>query len=67
MNRGYGMKLLGLVMSTLGAFGFIFYVILWSVEDYYYNIGPIWPIFLWVGATIMGIFIISRTKKRYFP
>lgn len=60
------MKILGFIMSTLGSFGFIFYVILWSAEDYYTDVGPIWPIFLWVGLTITGIIILAKGGKKQF-
>jgi hypothetical protein len=61
------MKILGMILSTLGSFGFIFYVILWTAEEYYTDVGPIWPMFFWVGAMITGIMIMARPGKKQFP
>lgn len=61
------MKILGMILCALGAFGFIFYVIIWSAGDNYTGAGPVWPIFLWVSMTVTGIFIMSRSGKKMFP
>lgn len=61
------MKILGMILSGLGAFGVIFYAIIWSAGDNYTNVGPIWPIFLLVGITITGIIVMSRPGKKSIP
>ncbi len=61
------MKILGMILSALGSFGFIFYVIIWSTGDNYTNVGPIWPIFFLVGMTIIGIIVMSRPRKNQIP
>ncbi|MBT3255870.1 MAG: hypothetical protein HN366_05335 [Deltaproteobacteria bacterium] len=61
------MKILGMILSALGAFGFVFYTIILSTGDNYTEAGLIWPICLWVGLTIVGIIIMSRPRKKPFP
>ena len=61
------MKILGMILSALGAFGFIFYVFIWSTGNNYGNVGPIWPIFFLVGMTITGIIVMSRPRNKPIP
>ena len=63
------MKILGMILSALGAFGFVFYTIILSTGDNYTEADFIWPIWmcLWVGMTIVGIIIMSRPRKKPFP
>ena len=62
------MKILGMILSALGAFGLVFSTTILSAGDNYTEAGFIWPIWmcLWVGMTIVGIIIKSRPRKEAF-